>query len=579
MGTNQNGKRFYQVKVKSLDVTSLKELGRLMGPLHRQAFRKVYGKILDLTAVEVFTEAVVSLAQYYDQPLRCFTFGDFQMVPTIEEFEEILGCPLGGKKPYLFSGFLPSLSKIAAVVGDSAKELDRMKQTRNEKWGPFADILALLIFGVVLFPNVDGLVDLAAIDAFLAYHHSKESPVVAILADLFDTFDRRCEKNSARIVCCLPALCVWLISHLFQQDTRHPCPLQSYRSCAEKGREGKEGVLFSCGDYPNVPLIGTRGCINYNPALAIRQLGYPMRGAPTEGSLSPFLVKDLDVQGLNVIQRIHKVWRSPLRKDKELRGIRNGVIGGYHGWLRIHTRGLDWLSKLKVIDEENFEAPKEDEEVRALKLELGKARLAKEKFKSAATHIRKECTELQEENAATARALEQETKRARKEEYGREKFRGALWGSNNELKLRREERDRSRVHGMILKEELVACARSKRSLAQHLEATEQSMLAIIGQYKEELNQSVAHEQKLVEDFAQVYTEKEARGRVIDTLHQEATMWMDRFALTLNGSQDLPRLLAKAKAMAEVCTAPEEIHGLINYCQHMIDLMAHIIRNR
>ncbi|KAH1257306.1 hypothetical protein GmHk_03G007310 [Glycine max] len=621
MGTNQNGKRFYQVKVKSLDVTSLKELGRLMGPLQRQAFRKVYEKILDLTAAEVFTEAVVSLAQYYDQPLRCFTFGDFQMVPTIEEFEEILGCPLGGRKPYLFSGFLPSLSKIAAVVGDSAKEWDRMKQTRNsvvglprkylegkardmasqEKWGPFADILALLIFRVVLFPNVDSLVDLAAIDAFLAYHHSKESPVVAILADLFDTFDRRCEKNSTRIVCCLPALCVWLISHLFQQDTRHPCPLQSYRSCAEKGRvdwdqhlaetggsainwfprwkEGKEGVLFSCGDYPNVPLIGTRGCINYNPALAIRQLGYPMRGAPTEGSLSPFLVKDLGAQGLKIIQRIHKAWKSPLRKDKELRGIRNGVIGGYHGWLRIHTRGLDWLSKLKVIDEENFEAPEEDEEVRALKLELGKARLAKEKFKVAVTHIRKECTELQEESAATARALEQEIKRARKEEYGREKFRGALWGSNNELKLRREERDRSRVHGMILKEELVACARSKKSLAQHLEATKQSMLAIIGQYKEELNQSMAHEQKLVEDFAQVYAEKEARGRVIDALHQEATMWMDRFALTLNGSQDLPRLLAKAKAMAEVCTAPEEIHGLINYCQHMIDLMAHIIRNQ
>ncbi|KAH1215183.1 hypothetical protein GmHk_13G036386 [Glycine max] len=557
MGANQNGKRFYQVKVKGLDVTSLKELGRLMGPLQRQAFRKVYGKILDLTVAEVFMEAVVSLAQYYDQPLRCFTFGDFQMVPTIEEFEEILGCPLGGRKPYLFSGFLPSLSKIAAVVGDSAKELDRMKQTRNgvvglprkylegktrdmasqEKWGPFADILALLIFGVVLFPNVDGLLDLAAIDAFLAYHHSKESPVVAILADLFDTFDR------------------------------------SYRSCAEKGRvvwdqhlagiggstinwfprwkEGKEGVLFSCGDYPNVPLIGTRGCINYNPALAIRQLGYPMRGAPTEESLSPFLVRDLGAQGLKVIQRIHKAWRSPLRKDKELRGIRNGVIG----------------------------APEEDEEVRALKLELGKARLAKEKFKSAATHIRKECTELQEENAATTRALEQETKRARKEEHGREKFRGALWGSNNELKLRREERDRSRVHGMILKEELVACARSKRSLAQHLEATEQSMLAIIGQYKEELNQPMAHEQKLVEDFAQVYAEKEARGRVIDVLHQEATIWMDRFTLTLNGSQDLPRLLAKAKAMAEVCTALEEIHGLINYCQHMIDLMAHIIRNR
>jgi len=110
MGTNQNGKRFYQVKIKDLDVTSLKELGRLMGPPQRQAFRKMYGKILDLTTTEVFTEAVVSLAQYYDQPLRCFTFGDFLIVPTVEEFEEILGCPLGGRKPYHFSGFLPSLS-------------------------------------------------------------------------------------------------------------------------------------------------------------------------------------------------------------------------------------------------------------------------------------------------------------------------------------------------------------------------------------------------------------------------------------------------------------------------------------
>ena len=256
MGTNQTGKRFYQDKVKSPDTTSIKELGRLMEPLQMQAFRKTYGKILELTIAEVSIEAIVSLTQYYDQPLRCFTFGDFQLVPTIEEFEEILGCPLGGRKPYLSSGCLPSLSRIATVVKDSARGLDRIKQTRNgiaglprkyledkardmanqEDWVPFMDVLALLIFGVVLFPNIDGLVDLAAIDAFLAYRHSKESPVVAVLADLFDTFDRRCEKSSARIICCLPALCVWLVSHLFQQDTRHPCPLQSHRSCTEKRR-------------------------------------------------------------------------------------------------------------------------------------------------------------------------------------------------------------------------------------------------------------------------------------------------------------------------------------------------------
>ncbi|KAH1188408.1 hypothetical protein GmHk_U059541 [Glycine max] len=611
MGTNQTGKRFYQVKVKSPDTTSIKELGRLMEPLQMQAFRKTYGKILELTIAEVSIEAIASLTQYYDQPLRCFTFGDFQLVPTIEEFEELLGCPLGGRKPYLSSGCLPSLSRIATVVKDSARGLDRIKQTRNGiaglpqkyledkargmanqgDWVPFMDVLALLIFGVVLFPNVDGLIDLAAIDAFLAYHHSKESPVVAVLADLFDTFDRRCEKSSARIICCLPALCVWLVSHLFQQDTRHPCPLLSHRSCTEKRRmdwdqllagiggrtiswfprwkEGKEGVLFSCGRYPNIPLVGTRGCINYNPTLAIRQLGYPMRGAPTEESMSPFLVRDLGAQSSKTIQRIHKAWETPLRKDQELRGIRNGIIGGYHEWLKVRIRGLDWLAKLKVVSEENFEAPEEDEEVQALKSELGKAKLAKENFKLAATHVRKECAGLREENTITARALEQETKRARKEEYGRNKFRGALWGSNSELKLRREERDQSRAHSMVLKEELIACSRSKRSLSQRLCETETNMLAIIAKYEEELGLATAHEHRIADEYAQVYAEKEARGRVIDSLHQEATMWMDRFALTLNGSQELPRLLAKAKAMADTYSAPEEIHGLLGYWKNTI----------
>ena len=151
-----------------------------------------------------------------------------------------------------------------------------------------------------------------------------------------------------------------------------------------------------------------------------------MRGAPTEESLSPFLMGDFGSQSFKIVQRVHKAWESLLRKDKELRGIRNGIIGGYHEWLKVHTRGLDWLSKLKVINEENFEAPEEDEEVQALKTELGKARLAKEKFKLVATDIWKECAKLREESAATTRALKRETKRARKEEHGRDKFRGAL---------------------------------------------------------------------------------------------------------------------------------------------------------
>ena len=127
MGSNQAPsfkKRFYHVKIKSLEVADLQELGQLMDQLLCQAFRKTYGKIWDLAMIEVFVEAIASLVQYYDQPLRSFTFGDFQLVPTVEEFEEILGCILGGRKLYLFSGLYPSMARITKVVKVSAQELD-----------------------------------------------------------------------------------------------------------------------------------------------------------------------------------------------------------------------------------------------------------------------------------------------------------------------------------------------------------------------------------------------------------------------------------------------------------------------
>ena len=135
---------------------------------------------------------------------------------------------------------------------------------------------------------------------------------------------------------------------------------------------------------------------------------------------------------------------------------------------------------------------------------------------------------------------------------------------------------------MILEDKLKACQRSKRSLTEQLSRTKANMWMIIDQYKEKLNLAAGHEQKLEDEHAKVsalQAKREAEDRVIDSLHIEAIMWMDRFAFTLNGSQELPRLLAKAKAMADVYLTPEEVCGLFDYCQHMDNLMAHIIRNR
>jgi len=54
-------------------------------------------------------------------------------------------------------------------------------------------------------------------------------------------------------------------------------------------KEGGTRVLFSCKGFQNIPLMGMRGCIYYNPVFSIRQLGYPMRGVPSEDSIASFI--------------------------------------------------------------------------------------------------------------------------------------------------------------------------------------------------------------------------------------------------------------------------------------------------
>ena len=41
-------------------------------------------------------------------------------------------------------------------------------------------------------------------------------------------------------------------------------------------------IINRCGEYPNVPLLGIRGRITYNPCLALRQFGHARKDGPHE---------------------------------------------------------------------------------------------------------------------------------------------------------------------------------------------------------------------------------------------------------------------------------------------------------
>ena len=85
-------------------------------------------------------------------------------------------------------------------------------------------------------------------------------------------------------------------------------------------------------------------------------------------------------------------------------------------------QGITWLPKKKSPSGEEAEVPEESEKVQALKAELERMRVVKEKLKTSVTTIRKECDKLGDVNMTTAEALKKETKRARKEEWGKNKF-------------------------------------------------------------------------------------------------------------------------------------------------------------
>jgi len=133
----------------------------------------------------------------------------------------------------------------------------------------------------------------------------------------------------------------------------------------------------------------------------------------------------------------------------------------------------------------------------------------------------------------------------------------------------------------MLKDELRNCRESKGSLKEQLSKMKNNMLIIIDQYKEKVNLAAGRGQVLKDEQAKVsalQVEREAREEVIELLHEEGMKWMDIFALTLNGSQELPRLLARAKTVAGASSTPDEVHSLFDYYQHMVELMTHIIRN-
>lgn len=86
----------------------------------------------------------------------------------------------------------------------------------NEKWESFGDVLALVIFGLVLFPNMDNFIDYTVISVFWNVNNQVMNPVPALFVDVYYTLCTFHGKKKGLLCCCIHLLYSWIGSHLYE---------------------------------------------------------------------------------------------------------------------------------------------------------------------------------------------------------------------------------------------------------------------------------------------------------------------------------------------------------------------------
>ncbi|MFQ6636696.1 hypothetical protein Gotur_012794 [Gossypium turneri] len=136
------------------------------------------------------------------------------------------------------------------------------EQWNDEK----VDVFALSIYGLVVFPKALGHVDEAVTDLFDRLD-KRVTPVPVILAETFRSLNACWKAGEGRFVGCTQLLLAWFHSHFWKVD----------KSLQEENIKWRalwllpDEILYRCGDFDWVSLLGIWGPVGYAPLLVLRQ--------------------------------------------------------------------------------------------------------------------------------------------------------------------------------------------------------------------------------------------------------------------------------------------------------------------
>ncbi|RDX86768.1 hypothetical protein CR513_31857, partial [Mucuna pruriens] len=270
------------------------------------------------------------------------------------------------RKPSILRQGGKVIKGIQVGIGEEEVEKDIELLSKARNWDAFIDVLGLAVYKIVLFRHLNDYIDLVAIDVFLAYQKRGRSLVVAVLANTYYAIHSSHEKKGGKLVCCLHALYLWLIAHTNRM----------------KG-------IFQCGNFLIVLLMGTQGCINYNPLVALRQSKYPIMHPPSEESITPLIIYGLKSPNVFMLRKIRLAQESVYKRGRDLGPRGHDVSANYKNWLRLKVNLIKLpfndplpaiddspilgISKNEVVDELSESPAEVEDEKESLKRKLEKA--------------------------------------------------------------------------------------------------------------------------------------------------------------------------------------------------------------
>ncbi|KAG8488714.1 hypothetical protein CXB51_016670 [Gossypium anomalum] len=275
---------FTRISVVQNELQELKELWSHWDDEMKQLLYCNYGDIPYLLDVKVDRYLFRAMAQFWNSSYSCFTFGRVDLAPTVEKYTTLLRClRFQVDKIYSRAVNTPTFVKrLMNITGMSEQWVEaRVQQKGSGKCIPWenlrdliqthpdmkkrVDVFALSIYGLVIFPKALRHVDEAVADLFDRLSKGV-TPVPAILAETFRSLSvcRRSDYSPLKEIVTISR----------KDDITEEKWMAILQNLQEEDIEWKalwmvsDEILYRCGSFDWVPLLGIWGAVGYAPLLS-----------------------------------------------------------------------------------------------------------------------------------------------------------------------------------------------------------------------------------------------------------------------------------------------------------------------